>query len=408
MRELDWISPLEVTDSHEQRSHQIERAGEFGATYEQDGETHSFAALAPAALEANEQLSLELPGYSERAAIRSALAQKMEREVLPHAPEEWLQRYPERLRLARQSGQFGIRLDTGKPVVFWDNKAGLARLCPDDAREEAMRLRRRVMPRVEELRASGHRMLYAVFTMPNFAAGKLDDGMHSIIERFKASVLKAKNKDGELLFPEIKGALVVLEAPLGASRDWNVHLNVILVIAPKVFFDFGKLREQWHWNIGGPNGRMAWISDAPGAFEAAFAELIKYAVAATVAKSAQHAAKGKTPAPPMLEWTPDELLEWLRAMHGFRRTRTYGVMYGLDAPEAEELGAVVWVGTVSLQGGRYRHRLALLDSIPEDKFAGLAPAERWRAMIQSLMPRQLAGAGTLGDELPHLDQLLAG
>jgi hypothetical protein len=403
MRELDWISPLEVVDSHEQRARQIDQAAEFGATYEHEGETRSFAALAPTALEANEQLSLELTGYSERAAVRAALAAKMEREVLPRAPEEWLHSYPERLRLARQSGQFGIRLDTGKPVVFWDAKAGLSRLCPDDAREEAMRLRRRVQPRVEELRASGHRMLYAVFTMPNTDAGELRDGMRAIIERFKASVLKAKDADGELLFPEIKGALVVLEAPLGASRNWNVHLNVILVIAPKVFFDFGKLRQRWHWQV-----EMQWISDAPGAFEGAFAELIKYAVAATVAKSAEHAAKGRTPAPPMLEWTPDELLEWLRAMHGFRRTRAYGAMYGLDEPEAEDLGAVVWIGTVSLQGGRYRHRLALLDSIPEDKFAGLAPAERWRAMIQSLMPRQLAGAGTLGDELPRLNELLTG
>ena len=404
MRELDWISPLEVVDSHEQRARQISQAAEFGATYEQNGETHSFAALAPTALEAHEQLSLELSGYSERAAIRVALAAKMEREILPRAPEEWLHGYPDRLRLARQSGQYGIRIDTGKAVVFWDAKAGLSRLCPDDAREEAMRLRRRVMPRVEELRASGHRMLYAVFTVPNFDPGKLRDGMKGIIERFKASVLKAKDADGELLFPEIKGALVVLEAPLGGSRTWNVHLNVILVIAPKVFFDFGKLRHQWHWDVD-----MQWISDAPGAFEGAFAELIKYAVAATVAKSAEHLTKkGRTPAPPMLEWTPDELLEWLRAMHGFRRTRAYGAMYGLDEPEAEELGAVVWVGTVSLQGGRYKHRLTLLDSIPEDKFSGLAPADRWRAMIQALMPRPLAAAGTLGDELPHLNELLTG
>lgn len=403
MRELDWISPLDVVDSHEQRAQQINQTAEFGATYEHEGETHSFAALAPAALEANEQLSLELPGYSERAAIRAALATKMEREVLPHAPEEWLQGYPERLRAARQSGQFGIRLDTGKPVVFWDAKAGLSRLCPDDAREEAMRLRRRVQPRVEELRASGHRLLYAVFTMPNRAAGELRDGMRSIIERFKASVLKAKDADGELLFPEIKGALLVLEAPLGASRDWNVHLNVILVVAPKVFFDFGKLRQQWHWNV-----EMRWISNAPGAFESAFAELIKYAVAATVAKSAEHAAEGKTRAPPMLDWSRDELLEWLRSMHGFRRTRAYGAMYGLDEPEAEELGAVVWVGTVTLQGGRYRHRLALLDSIPEDKFAGLSPAERWQALMKALMPAGSTDAGRVDGKLPPLTALLVG
>ena len=113
----------------------------------------------------------------------------------------------------------------------------------------------------------------------------------------------------------------MLEAPLGRGRDWNVHLNVILPV--KGFLDFGELRKHWHWNV-----ECRWIADAPGAFESAFAELIKYAVAATVAKSAQHLADGKSVAPPMLEWSDGELLEWLRAMRGFRRTRTYGALTG--------------------------------------------------------------------------------
>lgn len=402
MRELDWISPLEVTDSHEERARQIDQAAEFGATYEHQGETHSFASLAPAALEANEQLSLELTGYSLRAAIRVALAEKLEREVLPYAPEEWLQSYPERLRGARQSAHWGIRVSDGKLIAYWDAKAGLSRLCPDDAREEAMRLRRRVKPAFDELRKSGHRFGSFVFTMPNYAPGKLRQGMKAMFERFKRCVLHAKDQDGEPLFPAIKGAIVVLEAPLGAYRDWNVHLNVILCV--KGFLDFEQLRRAWYWNFE----HMCWIGDAPGAFEGAFAEMIKYAVAATVAKSAEHAAAGKTRAPPMLEWTRDELLEWLRAMHGFRRTRTYGVLYGLEEPEAEDMGEIVWLGTIRWQGGRYVRRCALLDSIPEDKFSGLSPAERWRALIQALRPRELAGAGTLGDELPHLSALLTG
>ncbi len=401
MREPVHVEQLQLIDPYALRARSIERSGEFGATYrDQADETHSYAALAPVALEANEQLPLDLSGYSERAAIRRALASKLENEVLPGTPDDWLQKYPERLRLARTSGQFGIRLDTGKPVVMWDNKAGLSRLCPDDAREEAMRLRRRVAPHVEQLRKRGHRMLYAVFTMPNAAPGKLRAGMEAIVARFRDSILRAKRDDGEPLFPEIKGALCVLEAPLGRERDWNVHLNVVMPI--RGFLDFAKLRARWHWNV-----ELRWIGDKPGQFEAAFAELIKYAVAATVAKSAEHAESGKSRAPPMLEWTRAELLEWLRAMHGFRRTRSYGALFRIDEPEADDLGAVVWIGQVSMRGGRYVHHIPLLDSIPEDNFPGLTPLERWRAWIRALAPGGLRGAGSIGEHAPPLREVIA-
>ncbi len=264
-----------------------------------------------------------------------------------------------------------------------------------------MRLRRRVLPARDDLRASGHRFLYAVFTMPNFGAGELRHGMRAIFDRFKGSILKARNDDGELLFPEIKGALAVLEAPLGCDRDWNVHLNVIMPV--KGFLDFQRLRARWHWNV-----HLRWISDAPGAFEGAFTELIKYAVAATVAKSAAHLVReGRRPPPPMLEWNRAELVEWLRAMHGFRRTRSYGALYGLDAPEREDHGQIVWLGTVALVRGVYRHRCTLLDSIPEDKYPGLSGVERWQALMRALAPGGLDGAGSIGEFAPHFSEVYA-
>lgn len=398
-----WLPEFEP-DRYQERAEAIQRAGEFGSTFTQDDETHSYASLAPVALEANEQLQLDLPGYDLRDAIRKALAEKIEHEVLPLAKREhaWLEKYPERLRLARQSAQWGIRLKDAKLIAYWDAKAGLSRLCPDDAREEAMRLRRRVRPAYDALRESGHRFGSFVFTMPNFGRGKLRHGMRRICQRFREKIIKAKDANGEPMFPAIKGAIVVLEAPLGRERDWNVHLNVILCV--KGFLDFTQLRQQWRWNVHMPR---RWISDAPGAFEGAFAELIKYAVAATVSKSAEHAASGKSPAPPMLEWSGEELLEWLRAMRGFRRTRTYGVLYGLKDPEPEEIGPVVMLGTINWQGGRYVRRCTLLDSIPEDKFSGLTPRERIIAFFKSLAPGGLAGAGTMGEGAPRISELMA-
>jgi hypothetical protein len=387
------LPPIELdADRFELSAQAIDQSGEFGRTYtDQDGEVHSYAALAPLALEQQTQLELELTGYTRREAIRRALADKLEREVLPIAGDKWLDGIPERLRTARQGGKLGLRLKDGKRVFCWDEKAGLARLCPDDAREEAMRLRRRVMPTAQKLRDEGHRFLYCVLTIPNSAAGELRKGMAEAFDRLKG-LLAAKNKHGEKKFPQIRGALAVLEAPLGQSRDWNVHLNVILPV--KGFLDFGELRQHWHWHLGG----CKWIPDAPGAFEAAMAELIKYPVAAMVEKSAEHADQAKSLAPPMLDWRPGELVEWLRAMRGFRRTRAYGALYGAKAPEAEDMGPVVWIGRISFRGGRYVADLPLLRSIPEDKSGA---ADRFEAFRRSLAPGGICGAGHLGDRIPR-------
>jgi len=116
-------------------------------------------------------------------------------------------------------------------------------------------------------------------------------------------------------------------------------------------------------------------------------------VAATVAKSAEKAAAEEGAAadhpapPPMLEWTGEELYEWLMAMRAFRRTRTYGCLFRLKKPKAEDLGQIVWLGSLWHEGGRYRVASALLDSIPEDKSTGLTRAERWQNLMRELKPQ---------------------
>src|SRR5205807_7690159 len=116
-----------------------------------------------------------LPKYTERARIRLAVADTIEREVLPIATERWLERHPMRLRLARRTGSYAVNVKTGRLHPLWEQKAGLSRLCPDDAREEAQRFSRRVQPTLEEwvTRSRQHRLTYAVFTQPNSAPGKL-------------------------------------------------------------------------------------------------------------------------------------------------------------------------------------------------------------------------------------------
>lgn len=390
MRQIEELDELDLIDAQrlEHRTQEIARSAEFGAVYQDNaGETRSFAALAPAALEAHQQLELDLTGYSSRRAVRMRFADVIE----PFKHErDYLASWPARLRNARHSAQSGIRVKDGKIVTIWDNKAGLSRVCPDDAREESMRMQRKTVPRFVDLQASGHSLHYMVLTTPNARRGKLRDENAAIFDRFKQS-LKAKDKHGDLLFPEIKGALCVLEAPLGRARDWNVHLNVILVIKGE-WFDWQEFRQWWMWDV-----HFRKLPKGEDAIRGALCELIKYAVAATVTKSAEHADEAKSAAPPMLEWTRDELLEWFDAFHGFRRTRSYGVMYGIEQPEPEDIGPVVWIGTISLRGGRYVHEVPLLRSIPEDKFSGLSAAEKWQALIRALAPGGLAGAGELGE-----------
>jgi hypothetical protein len=224
-----------------------------------------------------------------------------------------------------------------------------------------------------------------------------------------------------------------------------VHLNVILVVDG--YLDYGELRRKWWYDIGGARK----LAVGPGVVKGALTELIKYAVAATVAKSAQKAnqhdrrndstpvAGGRTttdpgslfPAdrgsqaqggslggsavddhgvefrpdrpspPPMLEWTGAELLEWLRAMRGFRRTRTYGCLFRLPKPKAEDLGQIIWLGPIAHDGDRYRASAGLLNSITEDKSLGITGPAAYIAMLRGLALPGLRGAGSLGDQIPR-------
>jgi hypothetical protein len=386
---------------------QAEESTEFGSVFvdQATGEVHSYAHWAPTALEAQQQLELALPGYSLNHHVRKELSKALDERALVEARRrgygvKYVMRCSEQLKQARWSGAVGYSLSKAKNVVFWDSKAGLSRLCPDDAREEAMRLQRKVLGPLEEHQESGLALHYAVFTSPNAAPGRLRTEMVRINKAFRNRILRAKYPDGSLVFPEIKGALVVLEAPLGSARDWNVHLNVILVV--KGYLDYAKLRAKWWWNV-----EVDRLAQGPGVVKGALCELIKYACAATVAKSAEKAAQAATlrdgtprePPPPMLQWTGAELLEWLLAMRGFRRTRTYGCLFRLKKPKAEDLGQIVWLGRLDFEGGRYRVRSALLESIPEDKSSGQSAIQRYISMIRGLALGSLRGAGTLGDQI---------
>jgi hypothetical protein len=374
--------------------------------------------LAPHAIKWLDDYNSRLATMSDRARARLAVADRL---AAIERPTEYVHNLVDKLKRARRTATVAIRLADGKKIYRWDVKTGNSRVDPDDAREESNRFSKRLAPKLLELIAGGHYVTYAVFTTPNVEPGKLKRETRAIYRRF--SNLLRRCKRGRVPgCASIVGAACVLEAPLSAHREWNVHLNVLLVHRG-TFIDYGELRKAWHWQVHFKRVH----GDAAG-IAAAMREVIKYAVQTVPEKSGARAAdrreaeRGEAAplssdradhydagvwrdpaasgdqsarldrearecspgAPAFVEWRDVEILEWLAAFQRFRRTRTYGELYRLppaeklDRSKFLELGLITWQG----RAGGYAARFPLLDSIPGDKSA--SAAERWARLCRAL------------------------
>lgn len=366
----------------------------------------------------------QLPDWNKRGFIRQLTGETLLHKVYPAVLDNAFRKKGEALIAARRTFTRSINPTNGRTITYWDNKAGSPLLCPDDARDEANRLQRRVMPAFEKLEGEGYTFHSCVFTLPNGAPGKLRVTQRYLWKRFRA-MLK-KKRAGKLLFPQIKGALCTMESPLSRGGGWNVHLNVILVCDN--WLDYQRLRGHWFHNV-----HMQRIRGGADAVRAALRELIKYSVRAVPEKSLAKAALGerapalaglplgvdfgaKNPpaasppstmapggfldeggggvtappgqvggegaqdhchsvsrpwdtAPALIEWPPDRIAEFIYAHRGFRRTRGYGVLHGLEDRPAEDASVgftSVLVGSW-VAGEGYRLQAPLLDLIPGDK-----------------------------------------
>ena len=301
-------------------------------------------------------------GYSKRAGVRCRVADYIDKKIFEHTRDFKFLKIAEKLRIARKTGTWGTR-PNGDVVTIWDDKSGLLRLDPDEAREESQRLSERYIPALLEKAKDGAGIHYAVFTLPNYDAGKLAKGQAYIFKKYSNMLRKELNK--KKLFPEILGSIGVVEAPLARDHTWNVHLNVILVTRSR--FEAGlyeRLRRAWYWNV-----EICPVKADAGDLARTFRELLKYSLQAVPEKSAAKAAAGKSPAPALTEWPVDRFLEWYQAQHRFRRTRTYGALYGskVPKPEPSTLDDVIWHGVVSCAPDRFFAQVPLIDLIPGDK-----------------------------------------
>lgn len=310
----------------------------------------------------------------QRARVREAIAMKLQHDVAPWVRKErgWLAgaeylTLGQRLLDARQFGAYGLDstnayfFDDDSPEFMWTNRAGLVKLCPDDARWEGRRVGRLYGERLKMLDRMGYVLRYAVFTLPNFPQWHLASGLHAIKKLFYKRLFYARAdgtiartwRDKKRLFPNLVGALCTIEAPLSGRYEadptnaWHVHLNVLMVFKPDPEQPYGRpdyksLRDAW--------GAHVHFSEIPqgdaNATKAALKELVKYPLRAISEKSAEdrkpkydHDGNLLPPAPPMIEWHPACVDEWWQAHKRFRRTWSCGQLYD---DEIEALDGSEW------------------------------------------------------------------
>lgn len=337
--------------------------------------------------DAREKLDVKIGEYQARRQAELELADYIETCAAPlYRPD--LLKVVDKLRNCRQSGTYGLK-DDGGLIVMWDAKCGLVRLCPDESREETQRLAEFYEPAIMDFKKAKptHRLFYSVFTTHNYAAKWLKFGKQDVINKFKMWLENWKNNGAycpvkfierfgewktiksmacDVVRPNdrIRGSMVIEEDPLSAAGDWNVHLNVFLLVDGE--FNYKTVRDVWGGNV-----HVQEIKGDQQSVRAALLEAIKYSARIVPEKSQekenahmvdsdrnvtdchcvehddQHGVdvaddktsaacdavspdtKRKAAAPAMTQWPATSFIEWWDAQQKFRRVRSYGCLYAL-------------------------------------------------------------------------------
>ena len=310
------------------------------------------------------------------------LAQYIERDVLPlRMNDTKLGGVPERMRSCRTHGCWGWRPAEQTLVTAWDDKCGLVRLCPHEARAEAKRIEERYLPAVMDQINEGNTVHFAVLTSKNVKRDRLAREKKRLFAAFNR-MLKQQVR-GRPRLPII-GSLVTQEDPQSSWGEWNVHINCFLVA--RGWLDYGELRKAWAQanKALDLNIHIERLKGGRDGIAAAFRELVKYAGAPVSSKSIEkttyaadqldvstgellthpqagwhrcgqyRAGNGDPQAPPMLAWSPESWLEWWDAQQRFRRTRSYGCLFKTPKPEPKGMHDVEWLGVIGWHNGEYK------------------------------------------------------
>jgi len=353
---------------------------------------------------ARRAIELELAPMAERRKFEQRLAYMIAREVVPKygAFDKSIKDLPGKLSNCRQCGKIGV--DTGGDKrFFWDTKCNCSKICPDEMRYESQRLTEKYIPHMlMHLNANRRLKLQKFVISPrNVPKEKLHEAKSRLFKTW-ANINRRK------VCEHLTGALVVQEDPLAAGDEtWNVHLNVLVLVGGH--FNWSAFRSEFARMWGDEDvqidfvteHRMKQLTEAKlrrqGRTEPATRELVlihsinemvKY-VCKISGSDHQHSddgnhdgdvntadgsAKGsrsrKIEARPMDKWPGERFYEWFSANRGFRRTRSYGVLYNVPV-QSEEEREVEWFGFVKWndQVDRYEVHTSFIGLIPADKFA---------------------------------------
>lgn len=388
-----------------------------------------------------ESMADDLSDYAFRKTAEIDLAES----ILMHAHRATrLYDIAQRMKVCHHTAPYGLYKPDGRWIVAWEEKCGDAHLCPHEARGNQKRLIRRYVPWIIEwlkAKPSLRRAFYAVFTTPNVALGALRDGKRDALRLFaewyrstapaapddprlepgsrrrslpkwRALVPDRRDDDGAHIVARgrpalgFHGALVHQEDPLSARGDWNVHMNVLLLVEGPL--DIGEIRRTWGYDVHFPKRRggvrgFRWDNDdelAAREIATQLTELVKYSAKMTApsdtragdtlprgARRPRRAISGgggtpvlldagaepRAPAPPMVAWPHACLDEWWSAQKRMRRTRTYGWLFRVPKPAPIDMDLVEWMGLIEWEGVRYS-----VDLVPEDKFSSSRAEKRHR------------------------------
>lgn len=312
----------------------------------------------------------DLDGYARRTLVTKGLAAKFW-QVRKSNSRQYV---GESLARCHHEGTHGVmvRGDKQSPVVAWDHKCGMAKVCPHCARIEARRLGERYIGPITKWLEGGkrRRAFYMVLTIPTVKTGGLKAGIEQVWRKWSRLMDRAKNGKG---LSHLKGALVTLECHLTAKGEWHPHLNVLALVEGQ--WDYERVWEEWQAPVKVRGevvaGGMPYIQPIKAeGLASSLRELVKY-----VAKQ-QGGADGK---PGIAQWSHDDLVEWWRALERTRRVRSYGCLFDLkDEPEEDSEGSESSfhpTGRTWFEGGRYVLTFVRpnVDLILEDK-----SGKRWR------------------------------
>lgn len=243
-----------------------------------------------------------------------------------------------------------------KLEYIWDYKCGQKKLCPHCAREAQQYFVDRYIEPINEWsnRSRNHQLQYAVITWPNIKPGELKEKKTEMFKQIGAWLKRD-------VCESVHGALVSMEDPLSNHGDFNVHVNLLLLVNGR--FSWQAARHDWHKHT------KIFFPDCDSDFQIYFKDVSNQDIKKTVMELVKYMAKHITNkdaaggAPGLVDWPIDLFTEWWDTQQNSRRVRSYGVLYRLHAFYWQ----FIW--------NNYRRLDALARLTSDPDYTGDAPAE---------------------------------